>query len=628
MNFLLVTIAAVATLLASDGSADTKSDASPAPDAMIELAAPRLAGSDRIVWAVRNRSAIDGAEPLEVYYCPRSSQPLPFRPLTGTTIRGRVRQLAAYSGSLHVFLDGGAHYRFQIPDSDQASRTWSPERRLGEGSLPMALAADDDANCLFAIVDAQTAMKLESPKPDDGKDDVFAVEGDDDKTEMSSNRNDNDQDNAANSAPDTESSTPPNAPPPSDEATEANQQAQVEDNRFVLVRYRNREWTRLAAVPIEMDAEKPIWIAARGEKVWLLGVSQATSAVIWSDWNGTQWSEPADLNIPPERVVAMMVPDKAPAIIVRGSTDRKSGDKAELTPWLLIDGEWQRQSPLNIAGAPLIEPVDDISVSNFGSRIIASWRTAESGVQAAIWSPSGGDGLVDPRTVAILSIAPTSPQNEQLQVLIGVVILIALLSIIFARRRESFLVDLPMPAGYELASYYRRLIAFAIDLLIVAVAAYPVILYPWMSTHVDMNADLTEQIDQVKIAVLAEPDAVFWRWMAAASAFVVYGVFTELMFAATLGKMIMGLRVSSDKGSRCSPQAILLRNLLRFIELYPAMQFAPTLIFVLMTRNRQRIGDLVARTVVIERSAAPQITPSTASTRDEESEPGAHSDDE
>jgi len=620
MNYLLVTIAACVAISADSDSNDNAPIASPSPETTVELAAPRLAGADRVVWAVRNRTAIDGADPLEIYYCPRSSEPLPFRPLTGTTIRGSVGKLAAYANSLHVFFDSGAHYRFQIPESAQASRTWSPELRLGDGALPMALTADDDADCLFAIVDAQTAAKLESPKPADGEEVASEVESDGDNPEAPADRDDDGHGNDARAA-DAESMEP-------DTAATDKSGPQSSDDRFVLVRYRNREWTWIAPVPIELDGEKPIWIAARAEKIWLLGAMGSTGTTVWSAWDGVQWSEPADMNITLDQVVALMAADKAPAMLTRDSGDSGPGGGAELKPWLLTAGQWQPQSPLSVAGAPLIEPDDDISVSHFGSRIIASWRMADASVQSALWSQSGGDSLIDPHTVTILSIAPTSPQNEQLQVLLGVIVLIALLSVIFARRRESFLVDLPMPPGYELASFHRRLIAFIIDLLIVGLAAYPLILYPWMNTRIDVTADLAEQIDQVKIAVMAEPDAVFWRWMAAASVFVVYGIITEAMFAATIGKMIMGLRVSNDKGRRCSPQAILLRNLLRFIELYPAMQFAPTLIFVLMTRNRQRIGDLVARTVVVERSTTPQPAAPVPPSPDEEKPQDANSDDE
>lgn len=61
-----------------------------------------------------------------------------------------------------------------------------------------------------------------------------------------------------------------------------------------------------------------------------------------------------------------------------------------------------------------------------------------------------------------------------------------------------------------------------------------------------------------------------------------------------------GCRVTSEDGGPCSLGAIIVRNVLRCVEFFPRFGFVPMLILVFLTRNRQRLGDLVARSVVVE----------------------------
>ena len=89
--------------------------------------------------------------------------------------------------------------------------------------------------------------------------------------------------------------------------------------------------------------------------------------------------------------------------------------------------------------------------------------------------------------------------------------------------------------------------------------------------------------------------------MAAAGLYILYGIIFEGIMAATPGKLLLRLRVRNHRGQPCALGAIIVRNLLRF-ELYPLFQLVPTAILVALTRNRQRLGDLVANTIVVEKA--------------------------
>jgi uncharacterized RDD family membrane protein YckC len=88
-----------------------------------------------------------------------------------------------------------------------------------------------------------------------------------------------------------------------------------------------------------------------------------------------------------------------------------------------------------------------------------------------------------------------------------------------------------------------------------------------------------------------------WFFVALALA---YFVVAELATGRTLGKAVTGLTVQVADGSPLTPGAAIVRNLMRIVDGVPYI--LPNLlgfIVVASTDKRQRIGDLVAKTVVV-----------------------------
>ena len=78
-----------------------------------------------------------------------------------------------------------------------------------------------------------------------------------------------------------------------------------------------------------------------------------------------------------------------------------------------------------------------------------------------------------------------------------------------------------------------------------------------------------------------------------------YGVATEWAWRGqTLGKRALHLRVMDAQGLRLQFHQVLLRNLLRFVDLLPACYLVGG-VACLLSRRAQRLGDLAANTVVI-----------------------------
>ena len=87
-----------------------------------------------------------------------------------------------------------------------------------------------------------------------------------------------------------------------------------------------------------------------------------------------------------------------------------------------------------------------------------------------------------------------------------------------------------------------------------------------------------------------------------------YPVYFELFHAGkTPGKSMFGLFVAQENASPVTPAASLIRNLLRFVDFLPF--FYGFGLICLMTNSRfQRIGDIVAGTVVLHKDIFQQNT--------------------
>ncbi|MDB6120043.1 MAG: domain containing protein [Verrucomicrobiaceae bacterium] len=78
-----------------------------------------------------------------------------------------------------------------------------------------------------------------------------------------------------------------------------------------------------------------------------------------------------------------------------------------------------------------------------------------------------------------------------------------------------------------------------------------------------------------------------------------YGSICELLFnGQTIGKRVLGIRVMDERGLRLRPSQVIIRNLLRIVDMLPFL-YAVGGIFCLLSRRNQRVGDLAAGTVVV-----------------------------
>jgi uncharacterized RDD family membrane protein YckC len=140
--------------------------------------------------------------------------------------------------------------------------------------------------------------------------------------------------------------------------------------------------------------------------------------------------------------------------------------------------------------------------------------------------------------------------------------------------------------AFHLASPLTRALAYAIDLAAIAVltSALSKLVQIFASVGTDWASAL----------------AVLFTFLIS----IAYGILLEWRWAGqTLGKRVMRLRVTDARGLRLELTQVVVRNLLRAVDLLPVLYLVGGSV-ALATRKCQRLGDLAAGTIVIHE---PQI---------------------
>jgi uncharacterized RDD family membrane protein YckC len=107
----------------------------------------------------------------------------------------------------------------------------------------------------------------------------------------------------------------------------------------------------------------------------------------------------------------------------------------------------------------------------------------------------------------------------------------------------------------------------------------------------------------IAFLVAANVPAFFGEIVQGLSSFVFYFAYffgTEWLVGATPAKFAFGLRVRSMSGAPCSAWQALVRTILRLLEVNPLLFGGlPAAVVILASKKKQRVGDMLARTVVV-----------------------------
>jgi uncharacterized RDD family membrane protein YckC len=93
-----------------------------------------------------------------------------------------------------------------------------------------------------------------------------------------------------------------------------------------------------------------------------------------------------------------------------------------------------------------------------------------------------------------------------------------------------------------------------------------------------------------------------WPFLLYLALVLLYYFVLEAIWRASLGKLLLGLRVVGRDGGRPSAGAIALRTLLRIVDWLPFFYLVGFIALLATGTRRQRLGDLAAKTRVVRAS--------------------------
>ena len=150
------------------------------------------------------------------------------------------------------------------------------------------------------------------------------------------------------------------------------------------------------------------------------------------------------------------------------------------------------------------------------------------------------------------------------------------------------IVDIVTPENiafhYQAAGPFRRFPAFVLDLLIrMGFFALLAVVLALFGALVNVGG------------IAMAGTLIFWFL----SAWFYGGLFETYMNGQTPGKWVMGLRVLSVDGQPINGIQAVLRNILRTLDIMPMGNCMVGLVAMTMSRNYQRLGDIVCGTIVV-----------------------------
>lgn len=483
---------------------------------------------------------------------------------------GRIAMVASVGDKLHVFYSDGVHYSYsKSVDSRQI--------RLPDSAMPLAIGSDSKASppVLWALVGDQTADRVEAAwravqKPGTTRP-------------------------AAETVSTTAEGQGPSGVGPSEPTSRP-------FGSYHLVQYDGVNWQPGFPAPADFSASGPVWLCASGNRQIVIWQPDAKVGTIRSSWQADgRWHDcqPLELPGPPAAGFAMAGNDG----VVFAALIRQPVAADGLRCWLWgMHAEWSQPgqpqwgpvpSPLDEAGKPLDVPAG--SVVTVFQDSLAVVRSTGRQAEVGLWS------LKDGRVVRPFVSVParqTEGRPRSGRGLVDVVILAVLMGVfvlVFRRRNQALLSPLSLPESVRVANVRQRLGGALVDML----PALVLVTWWWYKPLREFSDDFYHALGSPEqLKNLAVPTTLFWADLVFRAMYTTYCLLFELMWGFTPGKRLMGCRVAGESLREPTPLQIVARNATRMIELEPAMLFFLAIIF--FTPYRQRIGDLLARTLVIE----------------------------
>ncbi len=368
---------------------------------------------------------------------------------------------------------------------------------------------------------------------------------------------------------------------------------------LAMVRYDNRGWWAVAPCPTEIPATAPRGqsprLVAVGDRLLLFWVADGAIRSCLCAVDGGDW-QPTQSILSAGDLQAYWVPlvNRLPTLIVaQGTTSARRLRYFRLVrAELHADGAAWNETEAALSALP--ENVTDLQVS------------ATAGFNQHLALLAHGDDrayLCYARFEGAPTLASepiptqTSPTGLPVQIqTLRAGVLMAVLLCLFAFRRGSLALPLPLPAGWMPAFAFQRLAGFILDVLPWSLLSAAVLDVGWMDATQQMVAWAFDS--QLNGTGLPEPQLLLW-WAVTATCYVLYAFVLEAATGRTVGKLLIGTRVVAEQGGRPNIWRVAARGAFRIVEIAPPFWLLGFVL--LLSRGRQRVGDIFARTAVVRR---------------------------
>lgn len=300
-------------------------------------------------------------------------------------------------------------------------------------------------------------------------------------------------------------------------------------------------------------------------------------------------------------VVAAAAEPPAPASAPAAPTATRSADSIVWRVWRLNGGQWSAGAPLAFDADLPDQTTGHVAVASHGEDVLVATLSRDGEPMAGVWPAAGGS----PRKpfAAIPAFEPTQRPlvDARVREWAGLIATLVIIVLLMWRRQRSLALPARLPPGYALARYWKRVLAAVLDLI----PAVTVTSWLWLPPLVAVQ-QRAMQSENWSAAVPADlPIGLYLAWLATRAVYAVYCGLFEAYSGATPGKKLLACHVASLSGGALTRTQVAIRNAMRIVEMEVYILLWPLLLMVFFTRNRQRVGDLVALTIVIETAYAP-----------------------
>ncbi|MBN2561308.1 MAG: RDD family protein [Phycisphaerae bacterium] len=364
--------------------------------------------------------------------------------------------------------------------------------------------------------------------------------------------------------------------------------------RLTLLRLRDGAWCRLPVLGAASQGRR-FWLSGHGGVLHLFWQVPAEGVLV-ATLASEVWSEP-QLVTSETHVQAGWAGARAEGpVFVAGTGD--STDHVQLRLLLRRDGTWSDEGLARDGTEALsINPVA-CGVGVVGGQLGVA-RPTESGQVEFGLGDLGASPSIRFTTLRLGSVEPEEQPIWQEMVLLAV--LMVLVTGLFWSRRQQVAQPAKVPDGLVIAPIFHRLLATIIDYL-PAIAVTSLLSLPVLMGHMGglpETTSLTAWLEHTDDPELQE--ALLPYTFGSIALYGLWCLIWELSRGTTPGKMLFRCRVVSSDGAPPTAKQIILRNVARVVvfALGPPGLVMTFMTMLLLTRNRQRIGDVLANTIVV-----------------------------